>query len=166
LQRFWLDADVLIQANRVYPSDIFPDFWTLLTDQSPLRTIKSPFEVFGELTDYGDTLSEWAKDQRAGSFFVEPDENVQATFTRIADHVNDDYPSPQAKKFLDGADPWVVAHAKCDSGTVVTWEKRGGVGTHKVKIPNICVEFEVEWISPCKMFRELGASFKMEIKGR
>jgi Domain of unknown function (DUF4411) len=166
LQRFWLDADVLIQANRFYPSDIFPDFWTLLINQNPLQTIKSPHEVLGELTGYGDELTDWAKDQRNASFFIEPDGSVQATFTKIADHVNDYYLMPQAKEFLDGADPWVIAHAKCDLGTVVTWERKGGAGSKKVKIPNICDVFEVEWINPRQMFRELGVSFKMEVKGK
>lgn len=126
--------------------------------------MKSPFEVFRELIAYGDELSNWAKDQRDGSFFVEPDENVQAALTKIADHVNDYYPSHQAKDFLDGADPWVIAHAKCDLGTVVTWERLGGPRSQKVRIPNICQEFEVEWINTCQMFRELGVSFKMETK--
>ena len=116
--------------------------------------------------DYGDELSNWAKDQKSGSFFVEPDEKVQAAFTKIADYVNDSYPSHQAKGFLDGADPWVVAHAECDRGTVVTWERLGGPGSQKVKIPNICQEFEVEWINTCQMFRELGVSFRLEIRGK
>ncbi len=119
----------------------------------------------GELTDYKDELADWAKDQRNSSFFVDPDANVQAIFREIADHVNDYYLSPQAKDFLDGADPWVIAHAKCDLGTVVTWERKGGQGSKKVRIPNICEAFEVEWVNPCQMFRELGISFKMQIKG-
>ncbi len=166
MQRFWLDADVFILANRVYPFDVFPGFWTLLIDQNALQVIKSPMEVFRELADYGDELSAWVKDQRHGNFFVDPDEKVQTAFTKIADYVNDIYPSHQAKDFLAGADPWVIAHAKCEPGTVVTGERLGGPGSQKVRIPNICREFEVEWINPSQMFRELGVLFTVEIKGK
>jgi len=166
VQRFWLDADVLIQAKRVYPSDVFPGFWTLLIEQNALQVIKSPIEVFRELAEYGDELSAWVKDQRDGNFFIEPDQKVQATFTEIADFVNDNYPRPQAKDFLAGADPWVIAHAKCEPGTVVTSERLVGPGSQQAKIPNICREFEVEWINTCDMFRELGVSFAVKIKGK
>lgn len=166
MQRFWLDADVLIQAKRVYPFDVFPSFWKLLIDQSASQVIKSPIEVFHELADYGDELSEWAKMHRNGNFFIEPDEKVQATFTAIADFVNDNYSGPQARDFLGDADPRVIAHAKCEPGTVVTMERLGGPGSQQAKIPNVCQEFEVEYINTCDMFRELGVSFVLEIKPR
>ena len=69
MQRFWLDANVLIQASKVYPFDIFPGFWTLLIEQSTSQVVKSPIEVFRELADYGDELSEWVKKHRNGNFF-------------------------------------------------------------------------------------------------
>jgi hypothetical protein len=49
-------------------------------------------------------------------------------------------------------------------GTVVTWERLGGPGAQNVRIPNICQEFEVEWINTCQMFQELGVRFKLEAK--
>ena len=113
---------------------------------------------------YGDELSEWVRARRDGNFFIEPDEKVQATFSKIADFVKDNYSGPQAKDFLSGADPWVIAHAKCEPATVVTGEKLGGQGTHKVKIPNICREFEVEYINMCDMLRELGVFFIVQTK--
>jgi len=99
-------------------------------------------------------------------FFIEPDEKVQATFTAVADFVKDNYSGPQAKSFLADADPWLIAHAKCEPGTVVTQERLGGPGSQDAKIPNICREFEVEYINTCTMFRELGVSFVLERKSR
>jgi len=164
VQRFWLDANVFIEANRKYYAfDLAPGFWNLLEQQCDAHVIKSPYEVFLELADSGDELTEWAKARRdAGNLFVEPDEHVQAAFSEIADFVTETYSEAAAAYFLDGADPWVIGHAKCDSGTVVTMEKLAGPGSGTAKIPNVCREFSVEYIDTFGMLRELGVSFVLQ----
>jgi hypothetical protein len=160
MQRFWLDASVFIQAKRkYYPFDIVPGFWAILEEKGESQVIKSPYEVFLELAKGGDELYRWAQERRERNFFIEPDEHVQQVFREIADFVNEAYQEPAAKYFLDGADPWVIAHAKCDGGTVVTNEKAVAADSFKVKIPNICRQFEVDCVDTFDMLRELGASF-------
>jgi hypothetical protein len=160
MQSFWLDSDVFIQAKRIYyPFDIFPGFWAFLDRQIEAQTIKSPYEVFIELCRYGDQLSDWARGHRDRGFFREPDDAVQQNFTDIADYVQDTYEEAFASKFLSDADPWVIAHAKTDGGTVVTIEKIVGQDSKRVKIPNVCREFDVPFIDTFEMLRELGASF-------
>lgn len=160
MQRFWLDASVFIQAKRkYYPFDIVPGFWVVLEQQGKSGTIRSPYEVFYELSEGGDDLSQWARERRDGDFFIEPGDDVQEVFREIADFVNASYSEAAAKYFLEGADAWVIAHAKCDDGTVVTNETIVGPNSFKVKIPNVCREFDVPFVDTFQMLRELGASF-------
>ena len=155
--------NVFIEAKRnYYPFDFAPGFWTLLDQQSDLHVIKSPFEVFRELADSGDDLSEWAKARRDGTLFVEPDDAVQAIFREVADFVTGNYMEAAAAEFLDGADPWVIAHAQCDAGTVVTGERIVGGGSGRPKIPNVCREFDVPYVNTFGMLRELGISFVLK----
>ncbi|HEV2352112.1 MAG TPA: DUF4411 family protein [Terriglobia bacterium] len=170
MQRFWLDANVLIEAHRKYYSfDLAPAFWAVIKEQGQKDVIKIPSEVFRELTEGQDELAEWAKEHRDGGLFVEPDDQVQEEFREIASFVAGTYVEAEANEFLDGADPWVIAHAKRDMATVVTVETLVGPNSLRVKIPNICREFNVEYIDTFKMLRELEVSFVLSVpkqKGR
>lgn len=166
MQCFWLDSDVFIQARRIYyPFDVFPGFWKFLIQQSDRKIIKSPYEVFRELANFGDELSNWVKVYRDGNLFYDPDECVQEYLREIVDYVNDNYQEAQAREFLDDADPWAIAHAAADNGIVVTLEVPVGPESFKVKIPNICREFNVSCTTTFQMLRELGAEFILKSKG-
>ncbi|MCB0596496.1 MAG: DUF4411 family protein [Lewinellaceae bacterium] len=67
----------------------------------------------------------------------------------------------EANDFLSGADPWVIAQAKVEGAKVITMEKLVGSESKKVKIPNICIEFDVEWLSTYQLLRALGARFTL-----
>ena len=66
----------------------------------------------------------------------------------------------QAQSFLDGADPWVIAQAKVDGSVVVTREVPAGTYSKKVKIPNVCLEFDVEYVNTYTMLRDCGARYQ------
>ena len=73
------------------------------------------------------------------------------------------YPDNQARRrFLDRADPWVIAHAGVDGGTVVTSEVRVPENSGKVKIPNVCDQLQVpvRSINVYQMLRELGVAWR------
>ena len=70
------------------------------------------------------------------------------------------YPDNLARRrFLDRADPWVIAHAIVNGGTVVTHEKRNPDASYKVKIPNMCERFNVNYIDAYQMLRDQGAAW-------
>lgn len=158
--RYCLDANVFIQAkNGPYGMDIVPSFWQFLDDQADAQAISSSKEVYEELANGDDDLAIWAKDRKDGGMFVEPDEKIQAVFADIADVVFERHANHQARPFLDGADPWIIAQAKVEGAVVVTHEKLVTDRSAKVKIPNICVLFEVKYVDTYEMLRELGARF-------
>ena len=102
--------------------------------------------------------AEWARERRATSMFIEPDLDTQVAFQEVAQHVSERYEPNQARKFLDVADPWLIAHAIASGGKVVTQETRAGENSQRVKIPNVCDAFGVESLNMYDMLRELGAT--------
>lgn len=159
MAEFWLDSNTLISAaNNYYAPDLVPRFWTFLDEQIEHGTVRAPTRVYQELVDFGDPLSKWVKERR-NSLFIYPDHEVQQYMTQIADYVKRSYPDNRSRQFLDGADPWIIAHAMADGGRIVTLETKVDRTAKKPKIPNICDHFGVkEAITTWEMLRALGFS--------
>lgn len=141
-----LDANVYMEAfQHYYAPDLAPGFWDHLKHLAIEGRIYSPIEVFEEIKKREDALTLWAREV-ADELFREPDDEVIEYFQRVADRVRRDYEPHHAEAFLDGADPWVIAHAWAKQDIVVThetrkdihWDKRKRKITTKVKIPNMC----------------------------
>lgn len=158
---FWLDTSTLIQPYRgPYGFDIVPAFWTFLEEKAREGIIASSVFVYYELLDGDeDELLEWARQQGDIGFFVEPDPLVQIAFREIADYVNESYPHHNASKFLDDADPWLIAHAKSSGGRVVTFEA-SAPSSRDPKIPDVGARFGVSCLDLWTLLRELGVSFR------
>jgi len=163
--RFWIDADVLIQSkNGLYSFDLARPFWSFLDDQLEKGRIRSSVKIYAEILnreDESDKLTQWVKHRRTGGMFVTPDRDVQQTFGKIADHTMQKYSQRQPKvaDFLRGGDGWIIAHAKCDRGTVVSHESRVDRSSLTPKIPNICTDFGVPCIGLAEMLRALNFRF-------
>lgn len=165
--RYIPDTNVFVEAkNRYYSFDIAEGFWEWLevfTSEQSFLTIK---EVREEILDYphDDNLKIWMK-KFPLHCFMEADKEVQQNQRLIANYVLDHETfSPENKyKFLDGADPWLVAFAMVKDYTVVTHESKAGPGTKKVKIPNICEEFGVDYCNVFEVMREKRINLKLEL---
>lgn len=156
---YWLDSNVFIEGRKgPYDFDIAPRFWDILDELIRDSRISCPILVYDELTDGQDDLSEWAKERRRAGLFTEPSEAVQRTFRRVAAYVTQRYPDNQSRRrFMNRADPWVIAHALSQGGSVVTLEEKVMDTSQQVKIPNVCSHFSVTCINTYQMLRELGA---------
>ncbi|CAN8140837.1 conserved hypothetical protein [uncultured Thiomicrorhabdus sp.] len=158
--RYLLDSNTYIQAkNQYYGMDICPAYWEWLDQQFELGELGSIDMIGRELKDGNDELAEWAK-ERPGHFVANDDEATQQVFSEIVTSVMaGDYNAGNRDNFLAKADPWIIAKAKSIGATVVSHEALLTPGTKKVKIPNICQEFEVRCISTFQLLRELRAKF-------
>ena len=67
------------------------------------------------------------------------------------------YEQHNVSHLLDGADPWIIAHAKAYGGRVVTFEKRAPQ-SRKPKIPDICDVFGVNSLNIYELLKELNIS--------
>lgn len=161
MPEYWIDTNVFIQAkDGPYAFDIAPGFWSFLDEMTAEGRIASSSLVYDELQRTEDDLAEWARARRSAGLFIQPDRSTQEAFRRVSDYVTETYAQNQARGFLDAADPWLIAHAMADGGKVVTLEVKVPSDSKRVKIPNVCEFFGVEYLNTYQMLRELGASFR------
>ena len=158
---YWLDSNVFIEGRKgPYGFDIAPRFWAVIDEMVAVGRVSSSTLVYHELADVQDELAEWAGERRTSGIFVEPDTLVQAGFQQIVEYVNSHYTNVnQVARFLDKADPWVIAQAVADGSAVVTLETEVPANSQKVKIPNVCNQFNARHINTYQMLRELGVSW-------
>ncbi|AJY48594.1 DUF4411 family protein [Halomonas sp. KO116] len=158
--RYLLDANTYIEAkNQYYGMDICPAYWDWLDRQFALGTIASVDMIGRELKEGNDELAIWVR-ERPGHFISNDDELTQTLFADIVQFVMEgDYNPGNRDNFLAKADPWIIAKAKAIGASVVTHEAVAAVNTRKVKVPNICQQFEVPCLNTFRFLRELEARF-------
>ena len=115
----------------------------------------APEEVLIELERGGDEIYAWAKLHK--QMFHQPDETVQAEVERVVNRWTSFVPTVSH----DGvwADPYVVAFAVVNHGTVVTGEMLAGANARSPKIPNICDALRVPWTNLLGLLRSQGLQF-------
>ena len=67
-------------------------------------------------------------------------------------------------EFASVADGWVLAYASVNNLTVVTHEQFAPDAKRKVPMPNVCLEFEIEYLNTFEMLRMLGEKFVRSTK--
>ena len=166
--RYVLDANVFIEAkNKYYGFSLCPGFWNALLVQHINNRIFSIDKVLAELVDEGDELSDWSKDRAPDTFFKKTqDQAVITLLGRMVEWVNAQPQfTPAAKaEFASTADGWVVAHAKVNGLTVVTHEEFAPDAKKEVPIPNVCLEFDVNYCKTFEMLDDLKVKFILSTK--
>jgi len=66
------------------------------------------------------------------------------------------YRQDAVDEFMASADLKLVAHAMVSGATVVTREQPAPDSTKRIKIPDVCNEFQVSWTDPFSAYRALG----------
>lgn len=153
-----VDANVFMQAaNSYYAFDIVPKFWTWLEGRLG-SDLFSVVPVKDEILKQNDDLADWLKSVDDPSWVLAvDDEETQLQMPVITKHCVDyGYRSSGIAKFLDGADPWVIACARKNNWTVVTQEISQPETRKRVKIPDVCDSLDVENILVFDMLRKLG----------
>lgn len=154
-----IDANVMFEAaNRYYGFSLVPGFWSWLADQSKAGTVRSASMVKDEI-DFPPELVAWAKERVAEGFFLDVSvPEIQEKYQEVIDWVLAQSFGPEhIAKFLDGADPWIIAAAFVLKATVVSQEVATGAGSKKIKIPNVCDAFGVSCIDTLAMLRNMSA---------
>jgi len=138
------DNNTLTAIFRHYYRDSFYSFWNLFDKAVINGDILSVREVRNEIRNYSrkDELENWAKTNP--DFFKDPTAEELEFITRIY-NVPHFFNSINQQKLIKGgpfADPFIIAKAYIEQGTVVTMEK---LKPNAAKIPNICEHFKI----PC-----------------
>lgn len=137
-----------------YQPTTFPSVWKLIEDAAGDGRIITPRAVFKELQKRDDDVAAWARDRL--EIVREPSSAVQQEAGIILSQL----PNPGVR---DGADPFVIAEAKVNSMTVVTYEGRSFSGeptkNWSKKMPGICNKMGVDCSTLPEALAMLGGSF-------
>lgn len=136
------DSGPLIDIFRHYYPRRFPTLWEQFDQMIMDGRITSTREVFNELEDYEDDLTNWCKDNR--QVFVTPTATELKAVREIF-NVRHFQVMIRKKERLQGkpvADPFVIGRARClGDSCVVTTENHN---PNAAKIPNVCEYFNVD----------------------
>lgn len=168
--KYLLDANAFIEAkDRYYGFDICPGYWSSLLVQHNYRRLYSIDRISDELNELDDVVKQWIEDKVPDTFFKKTED--QAVIEKFQEMVNWVYSQPQftdaaRTEFASVADGWVIAYAAVNGLIVVTHELFAPEAKRKVPMPNVCVEFDVEYVDTFSMLRELGETFIRSMKRR
>ena len=151
---FIIDSCVFISLkNQGYTFDDKSniEFWDYLVSLAKENYIKVPESVFQELEKGNDKLGEWAKKHKSDLRLETSPHLYGEEYPKVIQAYENSLPNGLSDTDLEWigerADPYIIAHAIKESGTVVTCEIGRGVATDikHVKIPTICEKLHV----PC-----------------
>lgn len=167
-RQYVLDANTFIEAkDRYYGFDICPGFWTSLITQYEAKRIVSIDRIRNELVEQTDEITNWINQRAADEFFKKTDDQaVVDAFQKMVEWVYSESQFTQAAKteFASVADGWVMAYAYANGLTVVTHEEYAPEVKRKVPMPNVCVEFDIDYVDTFRMLRDLGEKFVRQTK--
>ncbi|MCU0436034.1 MAG: DUF4411 family protein [Bacteroidia bacterium] len=163
---FVVDSNFFIQAHRAtYPLDIATGFWNRVNELSSNGTLISIDKVKHELYDKNDELEKWCKANLPKNFFH--DTSVfTAEYAQVVNWANQKrthYQNAAITEFLDAdeADAFLVAFALADKPNriIVTQETSNPAMKSKIKLPEPCHHFGINYMNTIEMFRHLKVSF-------
>lgn len=163
---FCLDTNVFFTPGNIYyPMDFCPAYWDLIDKHIGDGSLFIHDLVYQELTKGESAVSDWIKERKESGLVKEfYDDETQKEYIKIAEFVaNSDHRPEVIAEFLSGADPWIIATCKVHNFVLVTKETYSD-SKKKIKIPNICRIFGVEYIDDFEMIRRLEEKFVLEEK--
>lgn len=158
---YLLDSDVFITAkNTYYAFDICPGFWESLLHHHRSNLVFSIDRVRSELLAGRPTedLVQWVKQTVPASFFhAVEDDRVPDRYAEIMlwAQRHPRYFDEAKAKFAAGADGWLVAYAMVHGCTVVTNERPEPDSRRTIKIPDVCQQFNVQFVNTFDLLRKL-----------
>lgn len=162
---FLVDANTFITPYRgYYPFDLAPKFWRNLEGKIVDGSIVILDKVFDELYAGRDDLSEWLSNINPCTQIIHKNPDIITVYSDILAHIQTSglYTQKALAEWSDNriADPWLVACAKVNAFTVVTFEvsnanlNKQSPSSHP-KIPDICKEFGITYMNLFDMMRAL-----------
>jgi hypothetical protein len=157
-KKYLLDADALMRAKRQHYRFCFcPGFWDFLLAQYGAGRLMSIDRVKAQIKP-GDDLHDWVVTKAPARFFGSTRAAiVAAEYGKMMFWVNaQTYTAAAKAEFAaaENADGWLVAYAKAYGLAVVTHEVLSN-GVKRVKIPNVCDQFGVEYFDTFDMLEDL-----------
>ncbi len=153
--KYCLDSSAFIDSwRRYHPPKVFPTLWDGLSELVATGQVIVCKEVEKEIMAGNDELKAWFKLNKK---CVVPYDSKQLA---IVSEIVNKYPKvSQYHKIRPAhADPFVVALAKAENATVVTWEGPNGSLVNP-QIPDLCKEYKIGYVNMVELCEREGWSF-------
>lgn len=154
--KYLIDANIFIEGYKsFYPIDVHVSYWNKLADLINLGSFVSIDKVKSEIQD--EPIRQWLDDNISSTFF-------ESSATAIVEYQNvilwanaQSYTSNAKSEFAANtvADAFLIAKAKMENYTLVTYERSEPLKKSKVKIPDVCMAMNVRCIDINTALREL-----------
>jgi len=156
---YLLDANVFIQAKNLhYGLDFCPAFWEWLANNNERGRVFSIDKVADELAAGADELNDWAREHGSG-LFLKTTPQIAMQFGATSEWATNQHYEPAAiNTFLQVADFYLIAHSLAGDYILVTHEVPANT-TKRIKIPNVCIGLDIQYMNPYEMLRRERARF-------
>jgi hypothetical protein len=142
-------------------------FWEKIKKLCLENRIVSIDKVKDEIFKNDDQLKKWIESNIPEDFFKSTEtEEVLIKYREVVQWANsrtDHYIKKAIDDFLryKNADAWVVAYALSinENCVIITQEKSEPNRKSKIKIPEVCDAFKIQYMNIIEMFRALGETF-------
>lgn len=158
-----VDTNFFIQAHRVfYPLDVVPSFWNKVRDLASSGTIVSIDKVKDEIYQNDDELKDWCINNLPKQFFKDSTHTIHS-YSRIvnwAHNRRNHFQQRAIDEFMaaDEADAWLIAYCLEHRFPIVTYEISQPNRRNKIKIPDVCLDFNITFLNTIDLFRQLRES--------
>lgn len=163
LGRYWVDANVFIWGSNVpYPFNRAKGYWRWFASKIEEGIIVTHIKVYEEVVrgskkkdEVEEPIIGWMKTRKDDGLRIKSTKEDQLLVGQICTRAFEMLDRVKAQEFIKGADPFLIAHAKLDSGFLVTQENK----RKEHRIPQLCREFGVDYINMFEMNDALDAEF-------
>lgn len=164
---FLLDANVLINSNRLYyPIERVPEFWEWLLHHGEQGNLKMPLEIIEEVTGGNDEVAKWLAEANVlDALTLQEDADPDLVRRVTQDGYGNDLTDEQVQ--IIGRDPFLIAAALASprDRCVITGEVSKPTRTaHNRKVPDVCNSLGVSWKDPFALNRDLDFSTRWRAK--
>jgi hypothetical protein len=161
---YLVDSNFFIQADQsFYPIDIVSSFWDKVGELATAGKLISIDKVKAEIYAIDNELKEWCIANLPITFFKDSSVSL-AEYRQIvqwANSMSHHYKPSAIQEFLAAglADSWLVAYARKENLSIVTYEKSQPERKNRIKIPEPCTHFGIRYMDTIGMLRELEERF-------
>lgn len=153
---YLLDANTLITAHKTwYAMNRVPEFWRWILYHAAAGTVKMSAEIYSEVENGTDELAAWMKEAEHKKALRLDEDADLAKVQNVLSLYGD--PLTEADLIKIGQDPFLIAAALGDhQRCVVTDEVSSPAkqGSNR-KVPNVCDDCGVIWLSPIDFINAL-----------
>ena len=158
---YLFDTNIFIESKKRMPFEIWPTFWTRMTELINSGQIHSIDKVKNKIDRGGDELTDWIRNHAPKGFFLGEDFSVIQKLSETLSWAKScpiGFTQAAIKDYADVADSYLVATAAAKKMILVTFEKSNPNLRNRVMIPDACDAIGVTSCDLNSVFSNLGVT--------